>query len=319
MIVRCIFVYGAFLLAALMTTACSKEPVGAPEPGEALPVRFEVPGIEQTVGATKAAEALAEGTTVRIAAFYKSASNPSPANLCQEVTYCLRDGKLVPCLVDENGAFTEFGGQDMELLPFVYDFYAVSPALPLGDDKGTVNVPQGVDFATSVTADCTISGEKVQTLTLATLNRRCAKVTFKVKRADDFAAMTALSVRKLTVGGLQPTASNAAPIDGPIPAAVGSNAFVLPAEAFTASDATTSSATTFLLPTTGAGRITLDFELEWTLNGAKVSQTVNNSVASLKLEAGKSYTVTLTVEKHGVSIINNMWDNVDQPTDVGGW
>lgn len=312
MIVRCIFVYGAFLLAALMTTACSKE-----QTGEALPVRFELSGIEQTLGATKAAEALTDGTTVRIAAFYKSAGNPSPTNLCQEVTYCVRDGKLVPCLVDENGAFTEFGGQDMELLPFVYDFYAVSPALPLGDDKGTVNVPQGVDFATSVTADRTISGEKVQTLTLTTLNRRCAKVTFKVKRADDFAALTALSVRKLTVGGLQPTAHNVA-IDGTIPAAVGSNAFVLPAEAFTASDATTSSATTFLLPTTGAGRITLDFELECTHNGAKVSQTVNSSVASLKLEAGKSYTVTLTVEGHGVSVIS-IWDNVDQPTDVGGW
>lgn len=38
---RCIFVYGAFPLAALMTTACSKEQTGEGEPGEALPVRAE--------------------------------------------------------------------------------------------------------------------------------------------------------------------------------------------------------------------------------------------------------------------------------------
>lgn len=312
------FAYAAFLSAVLMTTACSKEQAGGPEPGEALPVRFEVPGIEQTVGATKAAEALTDGTTVRIAAFYKSASNPSPANLCKEVTYCLRDGKLVPCLVDENGAFTEFGGQDMELLPFVYDFYAVSPALPLGDDKGTVNVPQGVDFATSVTADRIISGEKVQTLTLTTLNRRCAKVTFEVKRADDFAAMTALSVKKLTVGGLPENAANVA-IDGTIPAAEGSNTYEIPAEAFTASDATTASATTFLLPTTGAGRITFDYELDNTIDGTSSTSPLNGSVASLKLEAGKSYTVTLTVKKQGGTVIITGWDSNNQSTDAGEW
>lgn len=312
------FAYAAFLSAVLMTTACSKEQAGGPEPGEALPVRFELSGIEQTVEATKAAEALTGGTTVRIAAFYKSDGNPQAENLCKEATYCLLDGKLVPCLVDENGAFTEFGGQEMELLPYVYDFYAVSPALPLGADKCTVNVPHGVDFATSVTANQTISGEKVQTLALTTLGRKCAKVTLAVKRADDFESLTVLSVSKLTVGGLQPAASNVA-IDGDVPAAVGSDSYVLPAEAFTASGATTASATTFLLPTSGTGRITFDYELDCTIDGESFTSILNGSIGALKLDAGKRYTVTLTVKKQGGTVILTGWDSNDQPTDAGGW
>lgn len=309
----------AFLLAALLTTACSKEPSEGPEPGQALRISFEVPDIEQTVEATKAdAEALAEGTTVRIAAFYHGSDNPQTANLCKEVTYCLREGQLVPCLVDENGHFVEFGGQDMELLPYAYDFYAVSPALPLNADKCSVNVPQGIDFATSVTANQIVAGDKAITQPLAALIRRCAKVTFEVKRADDFSELTALSVRNLTVGGLQPTAANVA-LAGDVPAAVGSESYVLPGDVFTASGETSASAFAYLLPCSGSGRITFDYELEYALDGPTKSQTLNGSIASLKLDPGKSYTVTLTVKKQGPTMILGGGITADQQTDVGGW
>lgn len=312
------FAYAAFLSVVLMTTACSKEQAGGPEPGEALPVRFEVPVIEQTVEATKAAaEALTDGTTVRVVAYYHATANPQAANLCKEATYCLRDGKLIPCLVDENGAFTEFGGQDMELLPYVYDFYAISPALPLGDDKCSVNVPHGVDFATSVTANQTISGEKVQTLALTTLSRRCAKVTYVVKRADDFSTLTALNVSRLTIAGLPNTACS--PIIGDIPAVETSAIYVIPGDAFIASDQTSASFCTFTLPTSGASRIYFDYELDCTIDGASSTITLEGSIGALKLDAGKSYTVTLTVKKQGGTVILTGWDSNDQPTDAGGW
>ena len=106
-------------------------------------VQFESPTIEELHPFTKSEpEALSEGTTVRIAAYYTGSDRPQSENFCKETTYCLREGQLVPCVVDAEGAFVEYGGQDMELLPYVYDFYAVSPALPLNDDKGTVDVPQ---------------------------------------------------------------------------------------------------------------------------------------------------------------------------------
>lgn len=307
-----------FLLAALMTTACSKEPAGGPEPGEALRVNFEVPGIEQTTGATKAGEALAEGTTVRIAAYYHDPGNPQASTLCKEVTYCVRDGKLVPCIVDGNGNFTAFGGQDMELLSYAYDFYAVSPAFPLSTDKRLVSqVPHGVDYATSVTANQNISSSKVQTVSLTTLSRRCAKLTFVVNRADNFSTLTAMSVNKLTVTGLRQTCTNVG-INSAVPAGVGSASYVLPGEAFTASGATTASATAFLLPTTGAGNITFDYELECTINGTTVNETINGSIANLKLDAGKSYTLSMTVKENVAGLTVGAWKVYTYTTDIGG-
>lgn len=308
-----------FLMATLMAAACSKEPAEFPEPGEAVRVNFVVPGIEQTTGATKAGEALAEGTTVRIAAYYHDPGNPQASTLCKEVTYCVRDGKLVPCTVDENGNFTAFGGQDMELSSYAYDFYVVSPALPLSTDKRLVSkVPHGVDYATSVTANQNISTLKVQTVSLTTLSRRCARVDFVVKRADGVTEPSTLSVDELTVGGLRPTCTNVGIISS-VPAGVGSTSYVLPGEAFTASGATTSSASAFLLPTSGAGRITFDFKINYTIVGTNMNPTINAFVDNLKLEAGKSYTITLTAKLSEGGLINATWKLADLSTDIGGW
>lgn len=319
---KCNYGYSAlrpavFLMAVLMAAACSKEPAEVPEPGEAVRVNFVVSGIEQTTEATKAGEALAEGTTVRIAAYYHDPGNPQASTLCKEVTYCVRDGKLVPCTVDGNGNFTAFGGQDMELLCYAYDFYAVSPALPLSTDKRLVSqVPHGVDYATSVTANQNISTSKVQTVSLTTLRRRCAKVTFVVKGEDGFTDLTALHVNKLTVGGLRQTCTNVG-INSSVPAGVGSTSYVLPGEAFTASGATTSSASAFLLPTTGAGRITFDYGLTITVQGNSLTDTINGSIEALQLDAGKSYTVTLTVKRNSSGLWVADWEINSMSTSIG--
>lgn len=306
-----------FLMATLMAAACSKEPAEFPEPGEAVMVNFVVPGVEQTTGATKAGEALAEGTTVRIAAYYHDPGNPQLSTLCKEVTYCVRDGKLVPCTVDENGNFTAFGGQDMELSSYAYDFYSVSPALPLSTDKRLVSkVPHGVDYATSVTANQNISTSKVQTVSLTTLSRRCAKVDFVVKRADGVTEPSTLSVNELTVGGLRPTCTNVAIISS-VPAGVGSTTYVLPGEAFTSSGATTASASAFLLPASGAGPITFDYKLSCTIGGYESNETFSGEVPSLNLEAGKRYTVTLTVRLNTAGLAFEVRQVIDNSTDIG--
>ena len=305
-------------LSALFALSCSEDSSDFPVSGESVRVQFESPTIEELHPFTKSEpEALSEGTTVRIAAYYTGSDRPQSENFCKETTYCLREGQLVPCVVDAEGAFVEYGGQDMELLPYVYDFYAVSPALPLNDDKGTVDVPHGVDFATSATLGQTISGSDAVSMSLSTLLRKCAHVTFEIRRSDDFVGLTALSVAQLTVGGLQPTAPGI-DITGIIAAADGSSSYVLPGEAFTATGETSSRATCCLLPSTGTSRITFAYDLDCTLNGEQQTQTVNGSVSSLKLEAGKSYTVTLTVKQQGGSLI--LTDpEIDQTTDVGGW
>ncbi len=319
---KCNYGYSAlrpaiFLMVVLMAAACSKEPAEVPAPGEAVWVNFVVPGIEQTTEATKAGEALAEGTTVRIAAYYHDPGNPQLSTHCKEVTYCVRDGKLVPCTVDGNGNFIAFGGQDMELLSYAYDFYAVSPALPLSTDKRLVSkVPHGVDYATSVTANQNISTSKVQTVSLTTLRRRCAKVDFVVNRADGVTEPSTLSVDELTVGGLRQTCTNVG-INSSVPAGVGSTSYVLPGEAFTSSGATTASASAFLLPTTGAAHITFDYKLSCTIAGSKVVETLNGSVANLKLEGGKSYIITLSVRlsEAGLTIVG--WKFSTYSTDIG--
>ena len=320
---KCNYGYSAlrpavFLMAVLMAAACSKEPAEVPAPGEAVWVNFVVPGIEQTTEATKAGEALAEGTTVRIAAYYHDPGNPQLSTHCKEVTYCVRDGKLVPCTVDGNGNFIAFGGQDMELLSYAYDFYAVSPALPLSTDKRLVSkVPHGVDYATSVTANQNISTSKVQTVSLTTLRRRCAKVDFVVNRADGVTEPSTLSVDELTVGGLRQTCTNVG-INSSVPAGAGSTSYVLPGEAFTASGATTASASVFLLPISGAGNITFDYELECTINGTTVNETINGSIANLKLDPAKHYTVTMTVKENVAGLTVVAWNVNTYTTDIGG-
>ena len=140
---------GLLLCMAALLAGCSKDPAAGPE-GGVVTVSFAAPAIGQETGAQIASAAsqaqngqspgtraaLAENTTVRVVAFTAATGNPVQANYVAEQTYYMSGGKLVPCTVDDNGSFVAVAPDaKMELERGSYDFYAITPALPLNEDK----------------------------------------------------------------------------------------------------------------------------------------------------------------------------------------
>ena len=146
--VRARLAAGAWLFAAvLLLGGCSKEPAeGMDGPSGQVALDFSIEGIEKMLPVTRAA--LATGTTVRVIAYKSGDSNPATENYANECAYYWNGTKLVPCRVDANGNKTaDLPDWAMTLLPGTYDFYAVSPALPLAADKTKLAtaIANGVD------------------------------------------------------------------------------------------------------------------------------------------------------------------------------
>ena len=309
---------GLLLCMAALLAGCSKDPAGEPgsPQGGVVTVSFAAPAIGQETGAQIASAAsqaqngqspgtraaLAENTTVRVVAFTAATGNPAQANYVAEQTYYMSGGKLVPCTVDDNGSFVAVAPDaKMELERGSYDFYAITPALPLGSDKATVSVPHKVDYAASATKGVTVDASKTYTLTQ--LDRKCVRVTFVIKKSANFTELTALSVTPSGAGLSMPNlpAAQSVKMGADIPAAAGSETLTVPASAFTNTDATTATAATVLLPRSAAD-ILLTCDLTYTTATGSSRQTSFSSTAkNLALEKGKHYTFTLTIYPFDVS------------------
>ena len=309
---------GLLLCMAALLAGCSKDPAGEPgsPQGGVVPVSFAAPAIGQETAAQSASAAsqaqngqspatraaLAENTTVRVVAFTAATGNPAQANYVAEQTYYMSGGKLVPCTVDDNGSFVAVAPDaKMELERGSYDFYAITPALPLGSDKATVSVPHKVDYAASATKGVTVDASKTYTLTQ--LDRKCVRVTFVIKKSANFTELTALSVTPSGAGLSMPNlpAAQSVKMDADIPATTGSETLTVPASAFTNTDATTATAATVLLPRSAAD-ILLTCDLTYTTATGSSRQTSFSSTAkNLALEKGKHYTFTLTIYPFDVS------------------
>ena len=309
---------GLLLCMAALLAGCSKDPAGEPgsPQGGVVTVSFAAPAIGQETGAQIASAAsqaqngqspgtraaLAENTTVRVVAFTAATGNPAQANYVAEQTYYMSGGKLVPCTVDDNGSFVAVAPDaKMELERGSYDFYAITPALPLGSDKATVSVPHKVDYAASATKGVTVDASKTYTLTQ--LDRKCVRVTFVIKKSANFTELTALSVTPSGAGLSMPNlpAAQSVKMGADIPAAAGSETLTLPASAVTNTDATTATAATVLLPLAAAD-ILLTCDLTYTTATGSSRQTSFSSTAkNLALEKGKHYTFTLTLLASDVS------------------
>ena len=309
---------GLLLCMAALLAGCSKDPAGEPgsPQGGVVTVSFAAPAIGQETAvqiasaasqaqngqspATRAA--LAENTTVRVVAFTAATGNPAQANYVAEQTYYMSGGKLVPCTVDDNGSFVAVAPDaKMELERGSYDFYAITPALPLGSDKATVSVAHKVDYAASATKGVTVDASKTYTLT--ELDRKCVRVTFVIKKSANFTELTALSVTPSGAGLSMPNlpAAQSVKMGADIPAAAGSETLTVPASAFTNTDATTATAATVLLPLAAAD-ILLTCDLTYTTATGSSRQTSFSSTAkNLALEKGKHYTFTLTIYPFDVS------------------
>lgn len=173
-----------------LVCGCNSPETDVPAAAGQIGVRFTLSGISADVvpaGMTKAApEALAAGTTLRIAAYLRAGADAdlSQDRYVTEATYEVQDdGTLMPCTVDAEGVSTGTAGASaMYLQAGTYDFYALTPALPLVDSR-RVRVGHGVDYACSMTPSCSVAvGAGTQDIVLTTLERRCSRLGFSVTR-----------------------------------------------------------------------------------------------------------------------------------------
>ena len=255
---------------------------------------------------------ITENTTIRVVVYLAGGMT-----YVADQTYYMNGGKLKTCTVNADGTFKEVDMQnELALIPDKYDFYAITPALPLNADQKTVTVPNGVDYASSVTPNITVNSD--QTLTLTQLSRKSAKIALEVKKAEDNTAMTALKLNPSGKGVIISAlpASQGVTLNADIPAATGTTTLTIPASVFTL-NGTTSTATTYLLPRLGTSRLSLSYDLTYTVSNTQESKTVSGSMGNTVLEKGKSYTFTLTMRKTGASLTVIDWIESNQEVVTG--
>ncbi len=299
---------GTWLLAAAMLLGgCSKEPTeGMGGPSGQVALDFSVEGIEKVLPVTRAA--LASGATVRVIAYKSGDSNPATENYANECAYYWNGTKLVPCMVDANGNKTaDLPDWAMTLLPGTYDFYAVSPALPLAADKTKLAtaIANGVDYAAS---DKTTGTIPIQTtpyaITLNELQRKCSRLTFVIRK-EDYVSSTSLNyVMSLRVTGLA-AAKSGVTVGGDIaPASSGTQRLELGRLDFAVSGTTATQETpSVVLPLSGA---TLSLEINLMVDGIQLKPPFNGML-SCTLEKGKAYTITATFAEI-MEITLSEWD-----------
>ena len=309
--------FGLPVLAAaalLFLGGCSKEPVDGPGNASGkVALDFSVEGIGEMFSATKAA--LTSNTTVRVIAYSSNASNPATANYVADQAYYWNGSKLVPCTVDANGNKTaDAADQVMTLLPDKnYDFYAVSPALPLATDKRTLStaVNNGVDYAVSDKTTTTVPSQTTPyALTLNTLQRQFAQVKFSVT-SEGLASVTSLEV-----AGLADAVSGVTVGDTLTAASSGTQSLSLTGSDFTVSNKT-ATVTTTVLPLNN-----VDLSLTVTLTVGGLQSEVSGEIKRVKLESGKSYTITMTISNEtseiSFSVTESWTTNSGNNATLGG-
>lgn len=159
-------------------------------------LRFSHPGLGQPENPTRAdnvPEQLPTGATVRIAAYYRKATDNNVDFATMEPTYQATyqvqpDGSLSPCTVNDNGEKTADNGSELTVRGGTYDFYAVSPArkmqLSTGEPGGDVfrinDIKHKEDVMTSFKRGVPVS-QASNTVSLETFTRKCALVVFNVE------------------------------------------------------------------------------------------------------------------------------------------
>ena len=298
---------GACLLAAVtLLLGCSKESLDAPGgKGSPVLVEFSVAGLEDMLPAaqgtpgTKAA--LANNTTVRVIAYKQASGNPLQANYVANQAYYWNGSKLVPCSVDANGNKRADVPSQMIIQAGVsYDFYAVTPALPLAEDNKAIlatAVANGMDYAASVTADQTIN-PTTTTINLTTLDRKMAQVTLKVRNDTSLVGSPTLTansvtVNSITVSGLPAAKSGVKPGADIAASGTGNQSKTFASTDFSTSGGTSTLKNGFcILPLSNA---TLNLSYDLQIDGEQ--KTVNGILDGATLEKGKSYILTAAFDR----------------------
>lgn len=190
--------------AMLVLFGCSESDGGQgnrPDDGK-VAVSFVLPGIrvevapEAPVASTRAegdvaTEPFGEGVTVRVAAFRRAGTDAALAGdtFVDDGTYMAvkEDDEIVlkPCTIGADGTGTPDEAGRLRLAAGTYDFYAITPALPLRADNRSVEVGHGADYASAPTLAVQVERQPsgtAQTVELEVLERRCSKLNFSISR-----------------------------------------------------------------------------------------------------------------------------------------
>lgn len=276
---------------------------------------------------------LGDRTTVRVVA-YKAVSGvttPQGANYVAEQTYVAdASGQLTPCTVNADGSFAAAApGAALRLIAGDYDFFAITPALPLDATRTAADVPNGVDYATSRTAAVAVLPvENTKTVALTQLQRQTARIILVVKKDPSYTSLNQLQV-DATAGKQGVVLDRLAPaltgvvLGAPLTQGTGATGskLVFPAAKFTQTDATELTLTTCVLPKT-----TSDVALSYDLilgrlfagNQSNTQLSLSGTVPAVGLIAGNSYRFILTISPTGAILSVDGWDAGGNPDNELG-
>lgn len=270
-------------------------------------VSFVTPGMDagesgSTRAVTNTYVPLDKDATVRILVYRRKGVNAdlSVDDFIGENTYVADSyGQLSACVVDANGKKTTGVASDLRLIQGDYDFYAITPALPVSDHK-TLSVKHGVDYATSLTTasiptDLTASGK----VTLNTLDRKCSKIEFSFDRKTTNVWEIAIDEVTLTAMSKEPLAGT---LNGNLPDAILFEDMTLPAATFKkdATDKYKATGSKIVLPKP-AGDITVGMKLKF--NGSSTQVTLKPAtVAGLALAKGTRYVFKVTLKGGSIKL-----------------
>lgn len=174
-------------------------------------VSFTAPGVvADVVGVTRADVSLVKDTTVRILVYHRTGTNADMEadTYIGENTYKVTEnGKLEACVVSSDGKIATGAATELRLIQGEYDFYAITPALPVAKESANnarkVSVKHGVDYATSLTEKgkvTTTSGA----IALTVLDRKCSKLEFSFDRKSANVSQIAIDEVSLTAMATAP-------------------------------------------------------------------------------------------------------------------
>lgn len=180
-------------------------------------VSFTTPGMTTGDVNTRAVSTyvpLDENTTVRILVYRRTGATADMATdtYIGENTYAANAfGALVACAVDSDGKINPDGTvKDLRLIQGNYDFYAITPALPVTKEASNnarkVSVNHGADYATSLTQQGVITTTS-GAITLDVLDRKCSKLEFVFDRKST-------NVSKIEIEEVVLTSMSDAPLVG---------------------------------------------------------------------------------------------------------
>lgn len=136
--------------------------------------------------ASKAMVSLSPGTTVRILALKRTGASAAPttdAIIKQKCYEVQSDGSLLVCTVKSDGTVTGYNDTPMRLITGNYDFYLVSPAIPL-DVNRSFTIGNGIDLIATPTPINTNISRATTQVALNNLIHYCHSLTFRFSMAS---------------------------------------------------------------------------------------------------------------------------------------